>query len=321
MQIETLNNGLSRRKFITNSGLAAAAAWMSPSAFLNFDPDESPVTKIINASATAKINVSKLRGNISVMEGSGGNISVFTGKEGKLLVDGGIGVSKKNVSAALDSISSDPLKYLINTHWHFDHANGNEWLHEAGATIIAQEKTRVHLSKKIRVVDWNYTFQPLPEAALPSILYKNDQTIHFNGSSVVMKKYAPAHTDSDSYVYFPDADILHVADTWWNGYYPFIDYSTSGNIKGMIHAVDENLGLTTNKTIIVPGHGPVGNREQMKEFQEMLQTIYKKVSDLKKHGRSEKEVIASKPTKNYDEKYSRFVINGDVFTHLVYMGA
>jgi glyoxylase-like metal-dependent hydrolase (beta-lactamase superfamily II) len=321
MQTEAVTNGLSRRKFLTNSGLAAVAAWMTPSAFLNFDPEESPVTKIINAAATAKINVSKLRGNISVMEGSGGNISVFTGKEGKLLVDAGIGVSKNNVSAALNSISSDKLKYLINTHWHFDHANGNEWLHDAGATIIAQEKTREHLSKTIRVVDWNYTFQPLPESALPSILYKNDQTIHFNGSPVIMKRYAPAHTDSDSYVHFPDVDILHVADTWWNGYYPFIDYSTCGNIKGMIHAVDENLGLTTDKTIIVPGHGPVGTREQMKEFQGMLQMIYKKVSDLKKQGRSEKEVIASKPTKAYDEKYSRFVINGDVFTHLVYMGA
>jgi glyoxylase-like metal-dependent hydrolase (beta-lactamase superfamily II) len=321
MQTEQANNGLSRRKFLTNAGLAAAAAWMTPSAFLNFDPEESPVTIIINAAATAKINVSKLRGNISVMEGSGGNISVFTGKDGKLLVDGGIGVSKKNVSAALDSISSDPLKYLINTHWHFDHAYGNEWLHEAGATIIAQEKTRIHLSKTIRVVDWNYTFQPLPENALPSILYKNDQTIHFNGSPVEIKKYAPAHTDSDSYVHFPDADIFHAADTWWNGYYPFIDYSTGGNIKGMIQAGDENLRLTTNKTIIVPGHGSIGNREQMQQNQEMLQTVFKRVSDLKKQGRTEKEVIASKPTKDYDEKYSRFVINGDAFTHLVYMGA
>src|SRR5450432_638159 len=176
MQTQPENNGFSRRKFLTSSSLAAIATWMGPSSFVNFFQEESPVTKIINAAATAKINVSKLRGNISVMEGSGGNISVFTGKEGKLLVDAGIGVSKNNVSAALNSISSDKLKYLINTHWHFDHANGNEWLHDAGATIIAQEKTREHLSKTIRVVDWNYTFQPLPESALPTILYKNDQT-------------------------------------------------------------------------------------------------------------------------------------------------
>src|SRR5664279_2019039 len=130
MQTEAVNYGLSRRKFLTNSSLAAVAAWLTPSAFLNFDSEESPVIKIINAAKTAKINVSKLRGGISVMEGSGGNISVFTGREGKLLVDAGIGVSKTNVSAALDSISSDPIKYLINTHWHFDHANGNEWIHD-----------------------------------------------------------------------------------------------------------------------------------------------------------------------------------------------
>jgi glyoxylase-like metal-dependent hydrolase (beta-lactamase superfamily II) len=321
MQTQPENNGFSRRKFLTSSSLAAIATWMGPSSFVNFFQEESPVTKIINAAATAQINVQNLRGNISVMEGSGGNIGVFTGSEGKLLVDAGIGVSKKNVSVALDSISNEPIKYLINTHWHFDHANGNEWVHDKGATIIAQEKTREHLMKTIRVVDWNYTFQPLPTSALPTILYKQDQTLHFNGSPIVIKKYAPAHTDSDSYVHFPDADILHVADTWWNNYFPFIDYSTGGNIKGMIHACDENMAMTTNKTIIIPGHGAVGNREQMKGFQEMLHSVYKKVSELKKQGRTEKEVIAAKPTKAYDDVYSRFVINGDVFTHLVYMVA
>jgi glyoxylase-like metal-dependent hydrolase (beta-lactamase superfamily II) len=320
MQQATRNKGFSRRGFITNSSLAVMAAWLKPSGMLNFNYEESPVTKIINAAATAKISVQKLRGNISVMEGSGGNISVFTGTEGKLLVDGGIGVSQKNVSAALGTISADPVKYLVNTHWHFDHTFGNEWLHEAGATIVAQEMTRNHLSKVVRVADWDYTFQPFPNRALPSIVFKQDETIHFNGSPVILKKYQPAHTDGDISVHFPDADILHVADTWWNGYYPFIDYSTGGCIKGMIHACEVNLEKTTDKTIIVPGHGPVGNRAQMKEYLDMLQTITKRVSDLKKEGRSEKDVIAAKPTKSYDEKFNRFVIGPDVFTHLVYQG-
>ena len=289
MQTQPVNSGLSRRKFLTPSSLAAIAAWMRASAFANFNQEESPVTKIINAAATAQINVQKLRGNISVMEGSGGNIGVFTGTEGKLMVDAGIGVSKKKYICRPGFHQQSTLRYLINTHWHFDHANGNESIHDKGATIIAQEKTQEHLMKTIRVVDWNYTFQPLPTSALQTILFKQDQTLHFNGSPIVIKKYAPAHRDSDSYVHFPDADILHVADTWWNNYFPFIDYSTGGNIKGMMHACEENMAMTTNKTIIIPGHGAVGNREQMKEFQDMLHTIYKKVSDLKKQGRTKKK--------------------------------
>jgi glyoxylase-like metal-dependent hydrolase (beta-lactamase superfamily II) len=311
-------NRMHRREFLGAAGLLTAGICLSPR--MVFAQAQSPVITIKKAAATAKISVTKLRGNISVLEGSGGNIAVLNGPQGRLMVDGGIGVSKVNVSAALKSISNQPLKYLINTHWHFDHADGNAWLHEAGATIMSQENTRKHLAVTTRVDDWNYTFPPAPEGALPTITFKDAHTLAFNGETLQMKHYAPAHTDGDISVYFPNADVIHVADTWWNGYYPFIDYNTGGNITGMIKAAELNISRTTDKTIIIPGHGPIGNRKQLIEFHDMLVSINGKVSALKQQGKTLNEIITSKPTAAYDAKWGGFVIDPAFFTRLVYKG-
>jgi glyoxylase-like metal-dependent hydrolase (beta-lactamase superfamily II) len=311
-------NRMHRREFLGAAGLLTAGICLSPR--MVFAQAQSPVITIKKAAATAKISVTKLRGNISVLEGSGGNIAVLNGPQGRLMVDGGIGVSKVNVSAALKSISNQPLKYLINTHWHFDHADGNAWLHEAGATIMSQENTRKHLAVTTRVDDWNYTFPPAPEGALPTITFKDAHTLAFNGETLQMKHYAPAHTDGDISVYFPNADVIHVADTWWNGYYPFIDYNTGGNITGMIKAAELNISRTTDKTIIIPGHGPIGNRKQLIEFHDMLVSINGKVSALKQQGKTLNEIITSKPTAVYDAKWGGFVIDPAFFTRLVYKG-
>ena len=181
-----------------------------------FAAAESPVVTIRNAAATAKITVTKLRGNVSVLEGSGGNIAVLTGGDGKLLVDAGIPGTRARITEALASLSNDPVKHLINSHWHFDHTDGNEWLHSIGAEITAHENTRKHLSRTTRVEDWNFTFPPAPAGALPTKVLTADETLHLNGVALALKIYPLAHTDSDISVEFTDADILHAADTFWN---------------------------------------------------------------------------------------------------------
>src|SRR6266852_4060469 len=157
---------ISRRHFLASTAIAAAAVCFIPRRL--FAEGESPVTVIRGAAATAKITITKLRGNVSVLEGSGGNIAVLTGSDGKLLVDAGITASRPALSEALARISSDPVRHLINTHWHFDHTDGNEWLHSIGAEITAHENTRKHLSESTRVEGWNFTFPPSPEGALPT---------------------------------------------------------------------------------------------------------------------------------------------------------
>ena len=313
--VTSKTNTISRAQFLRSAGLITTGILLMPREIF---AQTSPVITIINAAKTAPIITHKLRGGISVLEGSGGNISVFNGADGKLMVDAGISVSKKRIAEALDNISGQPLRYLINSHWHFDHASGNEWLHEAGATIIAQEQTRENLSKDIRVVDWDYTFRAAPKSALPTIVFKEEHKMKFNGSEIYMNRYAPAHTNCDISIYFPDADVLHVADTWWNPYYPFIDHSSGGRLQGMIDASSHNLSFATDKTIIIPGHGAIGNRSQLRDFRDMLVTVQERVSKLKKSGRTLKETIAAKPTAAFDKKFGEYVLDGAFFTKLVY---
>jgi glyoxylase-like metal-dependent hydrolase (beta-lactamase superfamily II) len=278
------------------------------------------VLTMVNAAATAKIGVQAIRRNISVLEGSGGNIAVLTGNDGKLLVDAGFAVSRRGLADALASLTADPIKHLINTHWHTDHTDGNAWLHSEGAAVTAHENTRKRLSVATRVEGWAWTFPAPPAAALPATIFAAEHEMSRNDTRITMKYYGPAHTDSDVWVVFTDADVVHVGDTWWNGVYPFIDYSTGGSIDGQIQAAEANLAAFTNKMIIIPGHGPVGDRSDVAEFRDMLVTIRQNVAALKKQGRSLDEVIDAKPTSAFDAKWGQFLITPAAFTALVYQG-
>ncbi len=173
-------NTASRRRFLLNIGVITTGLLLDSKHILA--QAESPVITIRNEAAKSPIKVTPLRGNIHVLEGSGGNIAVFAGPDGKLMVDAGIAVSQQKILTEMNKISAGPLKYLINSHWHFDHADGNKWVHDAGATIIAHEKTRENLSKTIRVEDWNYTFPGTSGGALPTVVFQQEHVLKFNGS-------------------------------------------------------------------------------------------------------------------------------------------
>jgi glyoxylase-like metal-dependent hydrolase (beta-lactamase superfamily II) len=314
---------LSRRGFclccVGGGALAAAGGWLTPRQA--FAEARGLVSLIKDSAAVSPIVTHRLRNNISVLEGSGGNVAVLTGPDGKVLVDAGIGVSRPQVTRALADLGADPVTHLINTHWHFDHTDGNAWLNSAGAKIISQENTRKHLREVQRVEDWDYNFLPLPPGGIPSETFAKEHALKLNGTSIAMKYYGSAHTDSDISVTFAEADIVHVADTFWNGIYPFIDYSTGGSIDGMIAASDANLAATTDNTIIIPGHGKaVSNKAELREFREMLVTIRDNVAALKKQGRSRDETVAARPTATFDAKFGQFVIDPGFFTRLVYEG-
>ena len=314
---------LSRRGFclccVGGAAFTAGARWLTPREA--FAEARGLVSLIKDSAAVSPTVTHKLRNNISVLEGSGGNVAVLTGPDGKVLIDAGIGVSRPQMTKALADLSPDPITHLINTHWHFDHADGNTWLNAAGAKIIAQENTRKHLSEVQRVEDWDYNFLPLPSGGIPSEVFASELNLTLNGATIALKHYGPAHTHSDISVRFGEADIFHVADTFWNGVYPFIDYSTGGSIDGTIAACDANLAATTANTIIIPGHGqPVSNRSELKAFRDMLAAIRENVATLKKQGRSQDETVAAKPTAAFDAKWGSWVIDSGLFTRLVYEG-
>lgn len=281
---------------------------------------ESPVIAINRAAGATPVTRQALRGGISVLMGSGGNITALGGADGKFMVDAGIAVSRKKIQAALAEIGPEPLRYLVNTHWHWDHTDGNAWAHADGATILALPATRRRMSTTTRVDDWGYTFPPFPAAGLPTVLITSVKTMRFDGETIRIRPYVVSHTDGDLSVYFAKADVLSTGDTFWNGVYPFIDYSVGGGIDGMIRAANANLAMTTNRTIVIPGHGPVGNRANLVAFRDMLMTIRKSISEMKQRGMTVEQVVAAKPTASFDAKWGHFVIGPDLFARLVYRG-
>jgi glyoxylase-like metal-dependent hydrolase (beta-lactamase superfamily II) len=305
-----------RRHFIASGGLLAAAAWLSPLQLLA--ETENIVAAARKRAEIANITLQPLRGNVAALIGSGGNIAVLAGPEGKVIIDAGYATSRGKITDALTKISSDPIKHLINTHWHFDHTDGNEWMHTEGAAILAHANTKKHLASTTRVEGWDFTFPPSSAGAIPNEVFEKEKTLHLNGTTIALTYYGPSHTDGDISAYFVEADVFHCGDTWWNGHYPFIDYSTGGNINGMIMAAESNLARAGDKTIVIPGHGKIGGKSELTEYRDMLVTIRDRVAALKKEGKSLDEIVAAKLTKEYDSKWATSFITGDVFTKLVY---
>lgn len=313
---------VSRRGFcfccVSASTFAASGGWLTPRQA--FAEALGIVDTIKAAAAQTPITLHRLRGNVVVLEGSGGNIAVLTGRDGKVMIDAGIAVSRPQVATALDSLGPAPLTHLINTHWHFDHANGNDWLYELGPQILAHDNTRKYLSTMQRVEDWDYDFPALSAGAVPGEVFATEHALKLDDTTLELAYYGPAHTDSDISVRFAEADILHTGDTFWNGVYPFIDYSTGGSIEGQIRAAEANLANTTDTTIVIPGHGPIGDRAHLQAFRDMLVAIRDNVGTLKQQGMSLDETVAAKPTASFDAVWGQFVISPALFTKLAYEG-
>ncbi|MES3048762.1 MBL fold metallo-hydrolase [Sphingomonas faeni] len=280
----------------------------------------SPYSDINAAAKAGPIKTHRLRGGIAMLEGSGGNITALPGRNGFFLVDTGIAVSKPMILASLRAIGSGKIRLAVDTHWHWDHADGNGWVRAQGASIIADRVAVQRLKQTIRVVEWENTFRPKPKIALPDIVITGDRTLRENGETIRIRHYRHGHTDGDMSVYFVNADVLATGDTFWNGQYPFIDYVTGGSIDGAIAAANANIAMATRRTIFVPGHGPVGDRASQIAFRDMLVTVRNRVAALKHRGMTLAEAKAAKPTEDLDAKWGRSVISGSLFTALVYRG-
>lgn len=309
--------GPSRRQFLTTVGALGALA-LRP---LRLDAEDDGVVGLARRSAIdAEIVTHRVRENVAMLEGSGGNITVVVGRDGTMLVDAGLPVSRARIAAAVQRLSRAPITHVVNTHWHFDHTDGNAWLHDAGAVIVAHAQTRQHLSTSTHVEGWQHTFPPAPDAARPGLVVGDLHTLDAHGVPMLLRHYAPGHTDSDLSVHLIDTNVLVTGDTWWNGHYPFIDYSTGGSIDGAITAADANLAAVDERTRVVPGHGPVGGRSQLQDFRDMLMHARDAIGGLKKQGRSLDEVVAARPLAAYDATWGGFLVPSPVFVGLVYQG-
>lgn len=312
---------MSRRAFVRGiAGTAVLSALPTQSVTRYTQKASITAAQMRAGGAAAKIVTIPVRNNVRALMGSGGNILVLPGPDGKISVDTGFATSRMQITEALAAISPEPLRHVIDNHWHFDHTDGNEWMHEVGATIIAQEKVRERMSSRQTIPAFDAVLSPSPAAALPTILFPQTHKVALNGEVIQLRRLTPAHTDTDISVFFTYANVLHTGDTFFNGYYPFIDYNSGGSIDGLLAASRENLSLADEKTVVVPGHGELSSRKDLLNFDEMIVTIHDRVKELKKSGRSLEEVVAAKPTAKFDAKWAGGFISPSFVTELFFVG-
>lgn len=311
MNATTKSRYLNRAALLLLAGsLAAAPALAGPSIY-----------DLINGSAAqSPIKVTPLRGHASMLDGSGGNIGVLTGPGGAFMVDAGIALSRARIEDTLRTLGASKVRYVVNTHWHWDHADGDAWLHARGATVIASPATARHLGQTIRIDEWDHTFTPVPKGGRPTLLVSAPKTIAIGDETVEIRPYMLSHTDGDLMVRFRKSDVIFTGDIFWNGVYPFIDHYERGSIDGTIKAADWTIKLAGPDTIIVPGHGPAGNRAALTAYRDMLVAVRDKVAAMKRQGMSVDQVIAAHPTAAFDARWNSGPVKAALFVALVYRG-
>ncbi|HEY2861193.1 MAG TPA: MBL fold metallo-hydrolase [Terracidiphilus sp.] len=312
---------LNRRSFL-EMGFAAGAAALAPRwVTAQAAPATDRAAQMRAAAANAAIKTTKLYDNLYLLQGAGGNMAVQTGADGKLLIDSSYSTAVPKLREALAALGNDPAHVLINTHWHIDHTDGNEGMHASGFSIYAHHMTRERLSKPSEIKLFNMSLPAAPSGALPVITFNDTMHLWHNGDSLDLVHFDPAHTDTDIYIHFHTADVLHAGDVWFNGTYPFIDESSGGSIGGMIGGEERLLALAGADTKIIPGHGPLGTKNQLQQTRDMLATVRDRVAALKKSGASEQEVVAKKPTADLDPTWGKGTFPPDMFVGIVYRTA
>jgi cyclase len=328
-----------RRNFLRNSATAAAGMLWADRLSLAAGraqqsqlPSQSPpqssqeqapgppslIQTMHAAGATTPIKTTKLTDTVFLLQGVGGNVVVHIGPDGKLMIDSSVATAAPRIRETLEKLDAHPLKLLINTHWHFDHTDGNAAMHDAGAFIMAQENTRIRLSATQKVAILNTDFPPSPTSGLPQETFADKEKLFFDNDEFHLVHLPNAHTDSDIYVHFVNTNVIHTGDVWFNGMYPIIDYSTGGTVNGMIRGVDEVIELADDKTKIVPGHGAPGDKAALSNYREMLVTVANRIEKLKIAGQTLDQVIAQKPTSDLDATWAKGRMTPDMFVTVVY---
>jgi cyclase len=265
-----------------------------------------------------EIKTTDLGDDVYMLEGQGGNITVAVSKDGIIMVDGEFAPLHDKIKAAIVLVSSQPIKYLINTHFHGDHTGGNAPFAKDGAIVVAQENVRNRLAAGTTNGLTGAKAPPAAPEALPSKTYAAAYKIRLRGRVADLKHIANAHTDGDTYVWFKTANVLSTGDTFTNGRYPNIDFANGGNVKGMIAATDAYLKLANARTRIVPGHGPIADRAALIEYRTMLVTARDRMAKLVKQGKNEDDVVAAKPFADLDAKWAPTELAAKNFVRVVY---
>jgi glyoxylase-like metal-dependent hydrolase (beta-lactamase superfamily II) len=265
-----------------------------------------------------EIRAEKLSDSVYMLMGAGGNMGLSVGDDAVFLIDDQFALLTPRIEAAIARLTSKPVKFLLNTHWHFDHTGGNENFGSAGALIIAHENVRKRMSVESFIEFLGMKFKAEPRTALPVVTFTRDVTFHVNGDEVYVLHVANAHTDGDAIVHFRKSDVFHMGDTFFNRLYPFIDTSSGGTVEGVIAAAERVLQSSSERTRIIPGHGPLASRADLQAYRDMLATVSGRIREQLRAGRSVAEVMDSKPTAEFDAVWGKGFLNPQRFVDMLY---
>jgi glyoxylase-like metal-dependent hydrolase (beta-lactamase superfamily II) len=283
---------------ITFALLAAAAVCLAEPSFAQ-QPAGPPVgpdwSKI-------EVKTTDLGNRTYMLEGFGGNVTVAAGDDGVIMVDGQYAPMHDKLKAAIEAVSSQPIRFLVNTHYHRDHVGGNASFSKDGAVVVAHENVRTRLAAGTMMAVPPVKYTPASDEALPAITHIKGMTLAVKGRSAQLKHPENAHTDGDTFVYFADANVISTGDTVAMNRWPNIDFANGGSLKGMIAASDAYLSLANDATKIVPGHGPLATKAQLSEYRDMLVTVRDRMAELIKQGKGESEIYAAKPFVDFDTR-------------------
>ncbi|MBE0712187.1 MAG: MBL fold metallo-hydrolase [Candidatus Aminicenantes bacterium] len=266
-----------------------------------------------------QIKTVPVAGNIFLLSGSGGNIGVSVGEDGVLLVDDEFPELIEKIKAAVAKLDHGPIRFVLNTNWHYDHANGNELLTEGGALVIAHENSRKHMLGEQRLPELypDLKIPPYPKKALPVITVSKALTLYLNGDEIRMAHVPNAHSDGDLLFRFVKANVVHAGDLFFSNGFPFINISAGGTVEGMINAAEEILGMCDERTKVIPGHGPLSDREGVRAFKDLLVAGRDRIAALIKQGKSLDEAVAAKPAEGL-YKGGESWLSSDMFVKVVY---
>jgi cyclase len=262
----------------------------------------------------------KLGENLTVLFGGGGNIAVLTGPDGAFVVDSDIVEMSAKLRGALALVTDRPPRFLLNTHFHFDHAGGNATLGKGGTVIVAQDNVRKHLmTRQVVSPGVEIVTEPMAAEGLPVVTFDDGLRFHVNGEEIAVYHVASAHTDSDAFVFFEKANVLHTGDLMMSIGYPFVDGANGGSLAGLIAAHEKVLKLCNEQTRIIPGHGSLVGKADLQAYHDMLATIRQRVADLLRKGRSLEQVQAAAPSKEFDERWGKGFFSAEAFVQRVYI--
>jgi glyoxylase-like metal-dependent hydrolase (beta-lactamase superfamily II) len=261
----------------------------------------------------------KVKNDIHIIKSSdAGNITISTGNDGVFIIDDQLSGQSRQVEKLIAQITNQPIDFIVNTHFHFDHTGGNEFFGKKDSTIISHENVRTRLSSDQLIELFDKKMKALSKRGLPVITFSENMTFYYNNDEIELTHVPNAHTDGDAIVFFKNRNIMVTGDIVFSGMYPFIDIGNGGSVAGLLRAIDTIIKKSDSNTIIIPGHGPILNLNELKEYQNVIARIAINIKNQITQGKSLKDVVRKRPTAKYDKKYGDGFINPETFVKIIY---